>query len=220
MHLVAFRFLPILAATPENGEMAELNGEAMLLEDGFLHPKKQVLFKFQGSPALATDEVMVVAVFAQMILRPSLTEVGLHKRPQSLEELQVTVNGGEVDVAIAGLDPPMDLLSDGVALTLCKRSQRHEPLTGKAVTELLQGLRGMVHLPPQRVLRVLYHMAAVNASSCNSKGWRLPRVKQSRYATETMAHEKTIDQTTQTVPESDATGAEAPNQTGGDFVID
>ena len=118
---------------PEEGEVPDVEVEAGGARDTPDHVAEHVTRRFLHATALAAHEMDVVVVTGDGVRRCSVPEVRVLHEPELLEQLERSVDGGDVDPAGRPAYPFRDLVGSGV--TERRDCFEHElALRGQAVS--------------------------------------------------------------------------------------
>jgi len=123
-------------AAPEDGEMAYVGPEPVLLEQGVPQGQERGFRGLYGGAALLTDQVVVVTLFGGVIAKSTAPQVGLGYQAHFLQQLQVAIDGGNIHLGIYGADMGMYILSAYVVIALLEGGQDELALWGHPVALL------------------------------------------------------------------------------------
>jgi hypothetical protein len=124
----AKKLLPARFASTENCQMPEISLEAVFFYKCLLQRDKQRLIQFQPGTTFVTDQMMMVALISVMICDAAISHVSHSYQVKLLQQIKSAVNSGYIYVGIAGMYPPIYILSADMISALSDYLEHHQPL--------------------------------------------------------------------------------------------
>lgn len=98
--------------------MSQVSSEIILPDQLLPECVEQGVIQVGDCPTFLADEMVMVSFLGGVVADPAITKIGFGYQSHRLEQLQGAIDGGDVEMGVAGFDLSIDLLSAEVPLTV------------------------------------------------------------------------------------------------------